>query len=115
MKSFDSFPELAAYLMVHVAHSDGQIHFLEEATLIDNLRSFSTEAEALLKQTLEIHKSLAAEKFSDVLLANQAHLQTATVEEKQNLVRLLFSIVNSDGKVQREETQELRTIRAALE
>ena len=100
--------------MVHVANSDGQLHFLEEATVIDNLKKFTPDGEELLKQTLVAIKSAKDEKLSDILKSNDDLLKSATPEEKLNLLKMLFSVVNSDGKVQGEETEALRTLRVVL-
>ncbi len=115
MSPFPSFAELAAFLMVYVARADGQAHYLEEATLEEQLKNFTPHSEELLQKTTKIYPTLQVEKIEDTLKANESLLCGASANERAELIRSLFAIVNSDGRVQTEETGALRVIRAAVE
>ncbi len=113
MIAFQSFDELAAYLLVYVARVDGQIHYLEEATLKELLGSLSPDDAKLQRaqSTFQAHPNV---KIEQVLSANESVIAQTQLEQRQQLIEALFAVVNSDGKVQGEETEALRTIRKAL-
>ena len=115
MPPLSTFAELAAFLMVYVARADGQTHYLEEATLNEQLKNFSSHSEELLLKTTQNYPALQDKKLEDILKANESLLCGASANERAELIRSLFAIVNSDGRVQTEETGALRVIRAAVE
>ncbi len=115
MNPFSTFAELAAFLMVYVARADGQAHYLEEATLTEQLKNFSPQSEKLLLEATRNYPALKDEKIEDILKANEILLRGASENDRQELIRSLFAVVNSDGRVQTEETSALRVIRAAVD
>lgn len=115
MSPFSSFPDLAAFLMLYVARVDGTAHYLEEATLTEQLKNFSPNSEGLLLEAARNYPALKDEKIEDILKANESLLRGASGIERQELIQSLFAVVNSDGRVQSEETGALRVIRAAVE
>lgn len=115
MSPFTSFPELAAFLMLYVARADGSAHYLEEATLDEQLKNFTPNSEDLLQKITKAYPALQQEKIEDILKTNESVLCGASANEREELIRSLLAVVNSDGRVQTEETGALRVIRAAVE
>lgn len=115
MPAFPNFPHLAAFLMVYIAKSDGQTHFLEETTLVEQLNSFTDDSQGLLKKINLTYPKIQDEKIEAVLKDNESLIRASSNEERLQLIQSLFAIVNSDGRVQSEETGALRVIRGALE
>ncbi len=113
MLSFQTFDELAAYLLLYVARVDGQIHYLEEATLKELLGSL-TQDDSKLHQAQATFQSNPNVKIEEVLSTNQSIIQQTPQEQRLLLIEALFAVVNSDGRVQTEETSALRLIRGAL-
>ncbi len=113
MLTFQTFDELAAYLLFYVARVDGQIHYLEEATLKELLGSIMQD-DSKLQQAQAIFLANSNVKIEELLSANETIVQQSPPEQRQQLIEALFAVVNSDGKVQGEETEALRTIRKAL-
>lgn len=113
MIAFQTFDELAAYLLLYVARVDGQIHYLEEATLKELLGSL-TQDDSKIHQAQATFQANPNVKIEEVLSNNDALIRQTQQEQRQQLIEALFAVVNSDGKVQGEETEALRTIRKAL-
>lgn len=115
MPTFSSFAELSAFLMVYVARVDGQAHYLEEATLAEQMKDFAPDSAELLRHINEAYPRIQEEKIEVVLKANEGLIRSASAEQRKQLIESLFAIVNSDGRVETEETGALRVIRAAVE
>jgi uncharacterized tellurite resistance protein B-like protein len=113
MLTFQTFEELAAYLLLYVARVDGNIHYLEEATLKELLGGLTKDDTKLhLAQATFLANSNV--KIEQLLRDNQALIQQEPKDRRQQLIEALFAVVNSDGRVQEEETGALRIIRGAL-
>lgn len=113
--TFTSFADLAAFLMVHVAHVDGQVHYLEEATLTEQMRQFSGDPDQRLREATQMYLSHSGLKVEEVLESNETLIKNSSYEERMDLIWSLYGIINSDGRVQEEEMGTLRAIRSALE
>jgi len=113
MLSFQTFDELAAYLLLYVARVDGQIHYLEEATLKELLGSL-TQDDAKIQNAQSIFQANPNVKIEQLLSDHKALIQNEPQDRRQQLIEALFAVVNSDGRVQEEETGALRVIRVAL-
>lgn len=114
MVTFNHFADLAAYLMVSVARIDGNLHYLEEATLKDLLKDLFPSHEGLLERAETAHKSNPGLKIEEVLKAHEGMIRSTPASERQSLLEALFGIVNSDGKVQQEETSLIKLIRSSI-
>lgn len=108
-----TFEELAVHLLLYVARVDGQVHYLEEATLRDLLGDLSTD-DAMIRGAQSAFQANPITKIDEFLKTNDSIIQGAPEKKRQQLVEALFAVVNSDGKVQGEETEALRTIRKTL-
>lgn len=115
MLLFQSFTELAAYLMVYIARADGQVHYLEESTLREHLGFFSAAPDAEIRRASELCDANPMVKVQDVLKANESLIGITTFNDRMELIRSLYNIINSDGRVHEEEMATLRSIRMALE
>ncbi|MBL7845832.1 MAG: TerB family tellurite resistance protein [Cyclobacteriaceae bacterium] len=115
MLLFKSFTELAAYLMVYIARADGQVHYLEESTLRDHLGYFSGEPDAEILRASKCCDANPLVKIQDVLNANESLIGSTSFNDRMELIRSLYNIINSDGRVHEEEMATLRSIRMALE
>jgi uncharacterized tellurite resistance protein B-like protein len=115
MPQFTSFAELAAYLMVYIARADGQLHYLEESTLREHLGYFSAEPEAEIRRASESCDAHPMLKIQDVLKANESLIGSTSFNDRMELIRSLYNIINSDGRVHEEEMATLRSIRMFLE
>ncbi|GEM_PF-1954399 len=115
MPHFATFSELAAYLMVFMARADGQIHYLEETTLTDQMRRFSGDPGNLLRGATEVCEANPQASVEEVLKANDPLIGRASYDERMELIRSLYGIINADGRVREEEMSTLRAIRTALE
>jgi len=113
--SFNRFADLAAFLMVHIAHVDGQMHYLEEATLTEQMRRFSGDPDQILRSATEAYRSGGSSKVDEILESNEALIGKSTYEERMDLIWSLYGIINSDGRVHEEEMSTLRAIRSKLE
>jgi len=109
-----TFPDLASFLMLYVARVDGNAHYLEEATLAGQLKTFAEDSEELLRLTSAAYPKIEEENLEVVLKAHEELIRSASPEQRRQLIESLFAIVNSDGRVQTEETQALRMIRKAF-
>jgi len=114
MTSFSTFAELSAFLLLYVARVDGTAHFLEDDALAEHMKGFTDDSEALLKFTSKAFPKIQDEKLEAVLAENENLIRSTSSEERHKLIASLFAIVNSDGKVQSEETAALRVIRGFL-
>ncbi len=110
-----TFPDLAAFLMLYVARVDGNAHYLEEATLVGQLKAFAEDSAELLHRISTAYPKIEDEKIEVILKAHEELIRSASPELRRQLIESLFAIVNSDGKVQSEEMGALRVIRAVLD
>jgi len=115
MPVFSSFAELAAYLMVYIARVDGQVHYLEEETLHERMRQFTPAPGQAVVQANETCDAFPTVKVEEVMNANEQLISDATYDERLDLIQSLYSIINSDGRVEEEEMNTLRAVRAGLE
>ncbi|MBL7850894.1 MAG: TerB family tellurite resistance protein [Cyclobacteriaceae bacterium] len=113
--TFKSFSDLAAYLMVYVALVDGQVHYLEEATLNDRVGQFCEDPDQALLQATQVVKASTFAKIDEVMKANESLIRDSSYDERMNLIESLYSVINSDGRVQEAEMQTLRAVRTGLE
>lgn len=111
MVAFQSFAEFAAFLMVHVARADGQWHHLEESVLHEKLGYFTSNGEQILTQMMALYPSIDKTKLPDFLRENFERLEPVSDQDRQELVRSLYAIVNADGRVHEEETQIMKLLR----
>jgi len=114
MLTFSSFAEFAAFLMVYVARADGQLHHLEEETLVERLRYFGDDTQTLLQKVAPQAAQLEEAKLSTVLRENYDNLQPVATQDREYLIKSLYAIVNADGRVQAEETQVMKRLREIL-
>ena len=54
-------------------------------------------------------------KINEVMKANESLISNSSYDERLNLIESLYSVINSDGRVQEEEMQTLRAVRTGLE
>ena len=113
--TFNSFSDLAAYLLVYVALVDGQVHYLEEATLNDRMGQFSPDPDQAIQKATQTYKASTLSKIDEVMKANEKLIGASSYEERMNLIESLYSIINSDGRVHEEEMNTLRAVRSGLE
>jgi uncharacterized tellurite resistance protein B-like protein len=113
--TFNSFSDLAAYLMVYVALVDGQVHYLEEATLNDQVGQFCSDPDEAILRATQTVKASTLSKIDEVMKANESLIRNSSYEERMNLIESLYSVINSDGRVQEEEMRTLRAVRTGLE
>jgi len=114
MTAFQNFSDLAAYLLVYMAKADGQVHYLEDASLTEQMKQFTKEPGPVLAHA---NKLFATESPSieDIFAANNHLVESVSYDTRMELIRSLYAIINSDGRVQEEEMAALRKIRAGLE
>ena len=115
MPVFDTFAELAAYLMVYIARVDGQMHYLEEAALNEQMHQFVSDPDPVVQKVGSLYHDFPLAKVEEVLKANQELIGSSSFEDRMELIRSLYGIINSDGRVQEEEMATLRAVRSALE
>lgn len=113
--TFNSFSDLAAYLLVYVALVDGQVHYLEEATLNDRMGQFSPDPDQAIQKATQTYKASTLSKIDEVMKANEKLISASSYEERLNLIESLYSVINSDGRVHEEEMNTLRAVRSGLE
>lgn len=113
--TFNSFSDLAAYLLVYVALVDGQVHYLEEATLNDRMGRFSPDPDQAIQKATQTYNASTLSKIDEVMKANERLISASSYEERLNLIESLYSIINSDGRVHEEEMNTLRAVRSGLE
>ena len=113
--AFSTFPDLAAFLLVYMARADGQVHYLEEASLTQELRHFANDPDRLIQQASRICEENRQTNVEDVMKVNQTLIGSVSFSERMDLVESLYGIINADGRVQEEEMRTLRAIRTALE
>ncbi len=113
--TFKSFSDLAAYLMVYVALVDGQVHYLEEATLNDRIGQFCSDPDQAIQRATQMVNASTFAKINEVMKANESLISNSSYDERLNLIESLYSVINSDGRVQEEEMQTLRAVRTGLE
>lgn len=113
--TFNSFSDLAAYLLVYVALVDGQVHYLEEATLNDRMGQFSPDPDQAIQKATQTYKASTLSKIDEVMKANEKLISASSYEERLNLIESLYSIINSDGRIHEEEMNTLRAVRSGLE
>ena len=113
--TFNSFSDLAAYLLVYVALVDGQVHYLEEATLNDRMGQFSPDPDQAIQKATQTYHASTLSKIDEVMKANEKLISASSYEERLNLIESLYSIINSDGRVHEEEMNTLRAVRSGLE
>lgn len=113
--TFNSFSDLAAYLLVYVALVDGQVHYLEEATLNDRMGQFSPDPDQAIQKATQTYKASTLSKIDEVMKANEKLISASSYEERLNLIESVYSIINSDGRIHEEEMNTLRAVRSGLE
>ena len=113
--TFNSFSDLAAYLLVYVALVDGQVHYLEEATLNDRMGQFSPDPDQAIQKATQTYKASTLSKIDEVMKANEKLISASSYEERLNLIESLYSVINSDGRIHEEEMNTLRAVRSGLE
>lgn len=113
--TFSQFSDLATYLLVYVAMVDGQVHYLEEATLNERVGQFSKKPDEAIERATRTYNASTLARIDEVMSANEKLISAASYEERMNLVESLYSIINSDGRVHENEMNTLRAVRAGLE
>lgn len=113
--TFKSFSDLAAYLMVYMALVDGQVHYLEEATLNDRVGRFCSDPDQAIQKATQTYKASTLSKIDEVMQANERLIGSSSYDERINLIESLYSVINSDGRVDEEEMRTLRAVRTGLE
>ncbi len=113
--TFHSFSDLATYLLVYVALVDGQVHYLEEATLNDRVGQFSPDPDQAIQRATQTYNASTLAKIDEVMKANEKLIGSSSYDERLNLIESLYSIINSDGRVHEEEMNTLRAVRSGLE
>lgn len=115
MTAFTKFSDLAAYLLVYMAKADGQVHYLEDASLTEQMKHFTPEPGPVLAHAEKAYETEPAAKIEDIFAANNQLVESISYDTRMELIRSLYAIINSDGRVQEEEMAALRKIRAGLE
>ncbi len=113
--TFKSFSDLAAYLMVYMALVDGQVHYLEEATLNDRVGRFCSDPDQAIQKATQTYKASTLSRIDEVMQANEKLIGSSSYDERINLIESLYSVINSDGRVDEEEMRTLRAVRTGLE
>jgi uncharacterized tellurite resistance protein B-like protein len=113
--TFNSFSDLATYLLVYVALVDGQVHYLEEATLNERVGQFCPDPDKAIERATKTYNASTLAKIDEVMSANEKLISASSYEERMNLIENLYSVINSDGRVHEEEMNTLRAVRAGLE
>lgn len=115
MPQFSNFENLAAYLLVYMAHVDGQVHYLEQASLKEQLSHFTRTPDQLILQASKAYDSNPTASVEEVMKGNETLIENVSFDQRMDLIESLYGIINSDGRVQEEEMRTLRDIRTALE
>ena len=115
MTAFPNFPDLAAYLLVYMARADGQVHYLEDASLKEEMKHFTDQPGAVLKHADEVYVAEPGVSIDDIFSANNQLVESISYDTRMELIRSLYAIINSDGRVHEDEMAALRKIRAGLE
>lgn len=115
MTAFSNFPDLAAYLLVYMARADGQVHYLESASLKEQMQHFTAEPGVALAHADEAFAAEPSVKIEDIFTTNGTLVESISYDTRMELIRSLYGIINSDGRVQEEEMEALRKIRSGLE
>ena len=108
--------DFTRFLFLHLASVDGSLHPNERETIIENLNElFPGNAHEQKLAALEIeYKKLGFAAAEELLTDSWPKFSSIDPEMKKKLYANLFDIINSDARVNEEETKVLRTLKTWL-
>ena len=116
MDNIHSLEEFTRLLFLHLASVDGSLHPNERETIIEKMNDLfpgNQHEEKLITLEAE-YKKLGFAVAEEVLTDNWSSFSSIDQEMKKKLYANLFDIINSDARVNEEETRVLRILKTWL-
>jgi uncharacterized tellurite resistance protein B-like protein len=113
-KSPDDFVLL---ILVHMATVDGSLHPTEHDAIVANVQELFPMMNDFGARYRQIEKDVkrGGKDLSEQIIRDHMDtLNSLTGVQKMKLYRVLFDVLNADGRVNEEETRVLRLLKSAL-
>ena len=117
MSNLNNLEDFVRFIFLHLACVDGSMHPNERDTIIEKMTDFfpgSGGQEEKLAVAESEHKKLGYAAAEELLTVNWPLHSTLDPALKQKLFANLFDIINSDARVNEEETRVLRMLKTWL-
>ena len=117
MEHFQQLEDFASFLFLHLAWVDGSLHPNERETILEKMKEIfpgnSSYEERLLVQETE-YRALGSAAAEELITRSWSDFSSIDPEMKSKLYAGLFDIINSDSRVNEEETRLLKVLKRWL-